>query len=138
LVQWVQNEEASVFFSFHVTPTHNRRVIADRVCDMLPLSPPDIWIIERLLRNNPEALFTPYQLGHSTKFTSYLDRAFDFGCGEKRLIFHLMVLDERIQRDRDISPETKKQYHAWIQSRISPKIVEQYHKCIQDHNGTKF
>jgi hypothetical protein len=84
LVQWVQNKEASAFFSFHITPTHDHRTIVGRVRDMLPLCSSDIWMIEMLLRNNPGALFTPYWL-HPSKPVNYLDRAFNSCFGDQRL-----------------------------------------------------
>ncbi|MDR1233353.1 MAG: hypothetical protein LBJ75_03810 [Puniceicoccales bacterium] len=121
LIRWVQNKEASVFFSFHITPTHDWRAIADRVCDMLPLCSRDIWIIEMLLRNNPGVLFTPYPSRYSTKPVSYLDRAFNSCCRNQQLIGYLVDLDERIQGGKNISPETKEQYHEWIQSRTGNK-----------------
>jgi hypothetical protein len=121
LVQWAQSKEASVLFSFHITPTHGRRAIIDRVCNMLPLlSSSDVWMIEMLLRNNPGALFTPYQ-SNSGKPVNYLDRAFNSCFGDQRLIGCLVDLDARIQGDRSISPETKEQYHEWIQSRTGNK-----------------
>jgi hypothetical protein len=127
LLRLAASKEASVFFSFHVAPDQEYRMINNPLCGFLPVwSRREVDLIEKLLHNRPQVLFAPYQTRFSKIPQSYLDIAFNSCWFHEKIVGRFLELDERIQHHRNISVEIRDLFHSWLKARTelgSPLIA---------------